>query len=115
MRHTPLMHAASSLSRRHRFSADIVSYTVWLYFRFALSFRDAEESMRVRGVTITYETTIREWCLKFGQPFANELRRRRPQPGDKWHLDEMFIRINGKDHYLWRAVDQDGKVLDILV
>jgi putative transposase len=68
----------------------------------------------MRGVTLTYEA-IREWCLKFGQTFANELRRRRPRPGDKWHLDEMFIKINGKDHYLWRAVDQDGNVLDILV
>ncbi len=70
--------------------------------------------MAMRGVRLTYET-IREWCLKFGQTFANELRRRRPQPGDKWHLDEVFIKINGKHHYLWRAVDQDGNVLDILV
>ena len=70
--------------------------------------------MAMRGVALTYEA-IREWSLKFGQTYANELRRRRPRPGDKWHLDEMFIRINGKDHYLWRAVDQDGNVLDILV
>ena len=68
----------------------------------------------MRGVTLTYEA-IREWCLKFGQTYANDLRRRRPRPGDKWHLDEMFIKINGKDHYLWRAVDQDGNILDILV
>ncbi len=68
----------------------------------------------MRGIVLTYET-IREWCLKFGQTYANELRRRRPRPGDKWHLDEMFIKVNGKDHYLWRAVDQDGNVLDILV
>ncbi len=68
----------------------------------------------MRGVTLTYET-IKEWCLKFGQTFANELRRRRSRPGDKWHLDEMFIKINGKQQYLWRAVDQDGIVLDILV
>jgi len=68
----------------------------------------------MRGVTLTYET-VRDWCLKFGQTFANELRRRRPRPCDKWHIDEMFIKINGEDHYLWRAVDQDGNVLDILV
>ena len=70
--------------------------------------------MAVRGITLSYEA-IREWSRKFGQIYANELRRRRPRPGDKWHLDEMFIKINGKDHYLWRAVDQDGNVLDILV
>lgn len=68
----------------------------------------------MRGATLTFEA-IREWCLKFGQNIANELRGRRPRPGDKWHLDEMFIRVNGQDHYLWRAVDQDGNVLDILV
>ena len=108
------MHAAASLYRRHRFPSEIISHTVWLYFRFALSFRDVEEIMAMRGVRLTYET-ISEWCLKFGQTFANELRRRRPQPGDKWHLDEVFIKIHGTDHYLWRAVDQDGTVLDILV
>src|SRR3712207_3234891 len=101
------MHAAPALYRRHRFPAEIISHAVWLYFRFALSFRDVEEIMAMRGVTLTYEA-IREWCLKFGQTFANELCRRRPQPGDKWHLDEMFIKFNGTDHYLWRAVDQDG-------
>ncbi len=108
------MHTAPALYRRHRFPAEIISHSVWLYFRFALSFRDVEEIMSMRGVTLSYEA-IREWCLKFGQTYANELRRRRPRPGDKWHLDEMFIKMNGKDHYLWRAVDQDGNVLDILV
>jgi len=108
------MSMPSSMYRRHRFPAEIISHTVWLYFRFALSFRDVEEIMAVRGVTLSYEA-IREWCRKFGQTYANDLRRRRPRPGDKWHLDEMFIKINGKDHYLWRAVDQDGIVLDILV
>jgi len=108
------MHATAPLYRRHRFPAEIISHTVWLYFRFALSYRDVEEIMAVRGITLTYET-IREWCLKFGQTFANDLRRRRPRPGDKWHLDEVFIKIKGKQHYLWRAVDQDGIVLDILV
>lgn len=108
------MHAAASLYRRHRFPAEIISHTVWLYFRIALSYRDVEEIMAIRGVSLTYET-IREWCLKFGQTFANELRRRRPGPRDKWHLDEMFIKINGNVQYLWRAMDQDGNVLDILV
>ncbi len=108
------MPAASSPYRRHRFPAEIISHCVWLYFRFALSFRDVEEIMAMRGVTLTYEA-IREWSLKFCQTYANELRRKRPRPGDKWHLDEMFVRINGKDHYLWRAVDQDGNVLDILI
>jgi len=108
------MSTSATLYRRHRFPSEIISHTVWLYFRFALSFRDVEEILRVRGVIVTYET-IREWSLKFGQTFANGLRRRRPRPGDKWHLDEMFIKMNGEDHYLWRAVDQDGNVLDILV
>ncbi len=108
------MSMPSSMYRRHRFPAEIISHTVWLYFRFALSFRDVEEIMRMRGVTLSYEA-IREWSLKFGQTFANELRRRRPRPGDKWHLDEMFVKINGRDHYLWWAVDQDGNELDILV
>jgi putative transposase len=76
--------------------------------------RDVEEIRAVRGLTLTYET-VRDWCRKFGQTYANGLRRRSPRPGDRWHLDEMFIRINGRTHYLWRAVDQDGEVLDILV
>ncbi len=108
------MQAGTPLYRRHRFPSEIISHTVWLYFRFALSYRDVEEIMAVRGVVVSYEA-IREWCRKFGQTYANGLRRRRPRPGDKWHLDEVFIKINGKDHYLWRAVDQDGNVLDILV
>ncbi len=87
---------------------------MWLYFRFALSYRDVEELLAERGVIVTYET-VRQWCRKFGQVYANALRRRRPRPGDKWHLDEVFIQINGATHYLWRAVDQDGQVLDILV
>jgi putative transposase len=87
---------------------------VWLYFRFCLSYRDVEELMRERGVLLTYEA-VRYWCRKFGQTYANQLRHRRPRPGDKWHLDEVFLTINGERHYLWRAVDQDGNVLDILV
>jgi putative transposase len=100
--------------RRHRFPPEIISHCVWLYFRFALSFRDIEEIMNERGVTLTYET-IREWSQKFGTSFAKRLKTHRPRPGDKWHLDEMFVKINGTPHYLWRAVDQNGNVLDILV
>jgi len=98
----------------HRFPPEIIAHAVWLYFRFALSYRDVEELLAERGVIVTYES-IRRWCRKFGQPYANALRRRRPRPGDKWHLDEVFITINGQTHYLWRAVDQDGNILDILV
>jgi putative transposase len=103
-----------SLYRRHRFPAEIISHCVWLYFRFALSFRDVEEMLAMRGVSLSYET-VREWCLKFGQTYANGLRHRSPRPGDRWHLDEVFLKINGRLHYLWRAADQDGDVLDILV
>ncbi|MEJ8639879.1 IS6 family transposase [Streptomyces sp. MS2.AVA.5] len=98
----------------HRYPVEVISHCVWLYFRFPLSFREVEEVMMERGVIVSYET-IRRWCLKFGQAYANSLRRRRPQPGDKWHLDEVFVKINGVQKYLWRAVDQGGNVLDILV
>src|SRR4029077_12486046 len=79
----------------HRYPVEIIGHCVWLYFRFSLSFREVEELMLARGVVVSYET-IRRWCAKFGQAYANQLRRRRPRPGDKWHLDEVFIRINGK-------------------
>ena len=98
----------------HRFPAEIISHCVWLYFRFSLSFRDVEEMMAERGVVVSYET-IREWCQKFGQSYAKRLRTRRGHLGDRWHLDEVFLKIQGKLQYLWRAVDQDGEVLDILV
>jgi putative transposase len=100
--------------RRHRFPAEIIGHCVWLYFRFCLSYRDVEELMAERGLTLTYEA-VRYWRRKFGQTCANQLQRRWPQPGDKWHLDEVFLTIRGERHYLWRAVDQDGHVLDILV
>src|SRR4051794_21553204 len=106
--------ASEPTYKRHRFPPAIIGHAVWLYFRFALSYRDVEELLAERGVLVTYET-IRQWCQKFGQAYANELRRRRPRPGDKWHLDEVFVSINGVQHSLWRAVDQDGTVLDILV
>ena len=106
--------AAPNLYKHHRFLGEIISHAVWLYFRFPLSHRDVEELLFIRGVIVSYEA-IRKWCRKFGQAYANHLRRRRPRPGDKWHLDEVFITINKVRHYLWRAVDQDGEVLDILV
>ena len=99
---------------RYRFPAEISSHAVWLYFRFSLSYRDVEELLAARGIVVTYET-IRQWCQKFGQQYANHLRRRRAQTGDKWHLDEVFLEITGKLQYLWHAVDQHGNVLDILV
>ncbi len=98
----------------HRFPTQIISHAVWLYHVFSLSLRDVELLLAERGVIVSYES-IRRWCLKFGQGFADKLRRRRPKPGDTWHLDEVFLRINGEQHYLWRAVDQNGVVLDILV
>ncbi|MGP3691332.1 IS6 family transposase [Streptomyces sp. IBSNAI002] len=98
----------------HRYPVEIIAHCVWLYFRFPLSFREVEELMLERGIVVSYET-VRRWCLKFVQTYANALRRRRPRPGDKWHLDEVFIKIRGVQKYLWRAVDADGNVLDILV
>src|SRR5688500_18368632 len=98
----------------HRYPVEVISHCVWLYFRFPLSFREVEELMLQRGVIVSHET-VRRWCLKFGQAYAHALRCRRARPGDKWHLDEVFIKINGEQKYLWRAVDQDGNVLDILV
>jgi putative transposase len=105
---------ATNPYKNHRFPAEIISHGVWLYFRFCLSYRDVEELLFFRGIIVSYEA-IRQWCHKFGQAYANQLRRRRPQPGDKWHLDEVFLTIRGERHYLWRAVDQDGNILDILV
>jgi putative transposase len=97
-----------------RFPVEIIRHCVWLYYRFPLSFREVEEMMLQRGIVVSHET-VRQWCAKFGRTYANALRRRRVRPGDKWHLDEVFIKINGTSHYLWRAVDQHGNVLDILV
>jgi putative transposase len=100
--------------KKHRVPSEIISHGGGLSSRFCLSYRDVEELLFVRGVIVTYEA-IRKWCRKFGQQYANHLRRRRPRPGGKWHLDEVFITINKERHDLWRAVDQDGVVLDILV
>ncbi|MEV0695844.1 IS6 family transposase [Streptomyces sp. NPDC050388] len=98
----------------HRYPVEIIAHCVGRYFRFPLSFREVEELILKRGVAVSYET-IRRWCLKLGRSYANALRRRRPRSGDTWHLYEVFITINGEQKYLWRAVDQDGNVLDTLV
>ena len=110
----PGMPTPSNPYRGFRFPAEIIQHAVWLYHCFSLSLRDVELILAARGVVVSYES-IREWGLRFGRLFANSLKRRRPRPGDKWHLDEVFVRIRGKLHYLWRAIDQHGHVLDILV
>src|SRR3954451_23106595 len=98
----------------YRFPPEVISHAVWLYFRFPLGLRMVEELLAARGITVSHET-VRQWALKFGQAFANEIRRRLPCAGDKWHLDEVVITIAGTKHWLWRAVDQHGVVLDVLV
>lgn len=109
------MNSSTSLSYRgYRFPSEIISHCVWLYFRFCLSFQDVQEMMLERGVEVSYEA-IRLWCLKFGAADARRLRGRRGCFGDTWHLHEVFCKINSELVYLWRAVDQDGEVLDILV
>ena len=100
--------------RGYRFPPEIISHAVWLYHRFGLSFRDTEDLLAQRGVTVTHET-IRRWCRTFGPQYARALRRRLGRMGDTWHLDEIFVRIRGQQQYLWRAVDEDGDAIDILV
>ena len=94
----------------YRFPPEIISHAVWLYYRFALSFRDAEDLLAQRGITVSYEA-IRQWCQPFGLDYARRLRRRRGRMGDTWYLDELFVTIQGRQQYLWRAVDQDGDEL----
>ncbi len=108
------MKANSTSYRGHRFPPEIISHGVWLYHRFCLSFRDVEELVAKRGILVTYET-VRQWCRKFGPEYARKIKRRQGQLGDIWYLDEVFVKIRGERHYLWRAVDQDGDVIDILV
>ena len=98
----------------YRFPPEIISHAVWLYHRFCLSFRDVEDLLAERGVTVSYEA-IRQWCQTFGLNYARRLRRRRGRLGDTWYLDELFVTIRGQRQYLWRSVDQDGDVIDILV
>ncbi|MEJ2605015.1 MAG: IS6 family transposase [Gammaproteobacteria bacterium] len=97
-----------------RFPRSVIGYAVWAYHRFALSLRDVEDLLAERGITVSHET-IRDWVGRFGHQFAARIRRDRPGPADKWHLDEVVVRINGKTQWLWRAVDANGDVLDILV
>src|ERR1700751_5024975 len=99
--------------RRHRFPAEIIQHAIWLYLRFTLSYRDVEELLAERGLDVSYET-VRRWVLKFGPLIARKLRQGRPRPSARWHLDEMVARIAGKRVYLWRAVDHEGEVLDML-
>ena len=105
---------STDLYKRHCFPTEIMSHCVWLYHRFDMSFRAVEELLFERGVVLSYET-VRRWCVKFGPEYARRLKRRRAQPGDKWHLDEVFLNIDSERRYLWRAVDQRGNTLDILV
>ena len=100
--------------RRHRFPSIVIQEAVRLYFRFALSYRDVEDMLAERGIDVSYETA-RRWTLKFGTIIAHKLRRGRPRPDGRWHLDEVFVSINGRQLYVWRAVDSEGEVLDILV
>src|SRR3982074_2059051 len=106
------MHAISYV--RHRFPPRIIGHAVWLYLRFTLSYRDVEDLLAARGLDVSYET-VRRWVLKFGPAVAQKLRRARPKPDGRWHLDEMVVLINGQQMYLWRAVDSEGEVLDMLV
>ena len=98
----------------YRYPPEIISHAVWLYHRFCLSFRDVEDLLAERGIPVSYET-IRQWCRKFGPEYARRLKRRQGRLGDTWHLDELFVNIRGQQQYLWRAVDQDGDVIDILL
>ena len=100
--------------KRHRFPPAIISYAVWLYFRFNLSHRDIEDLLAQRGIIVSYES-IRLWCIKFGRIYTRRLKRRYHGYGDTFYIDEVFVKINGKQHYLWRAVDQDGEVIDVFL
>ena len=108
------MHTRRSRYLRHRFPAEVISHAVWLYHRYGISFRDVEDLLAERGIIVSYET-IRQWCGKFGPDYARRLKRRQCRLGDTWFLDEVFVTINGQRQYLWRAVDQDGDLIDLLV
>jgi putative transposase len=106
--------ATTERYKNHRLPGEIISHGVWLYYCFTLSYRDVQELLFERGIIVSHEA-IRQWCRKFGQDYANQLRHRRPRPGDKWPLDEGLLTMHGQRHSVWRAVDQDDNVLDILV
>lgn len=108
------MNTATVSYKRHRFPPQVIDHAVWLYYRFPLSLRLVEEMLLERGIVVSYET-IRPWGIKFGPDYARGLRRKRPSRNDVWQLDEVVITIAGRKHWLWRAVDQDGYVLDEIV
>jgi putative transposase len=108
------MNKATSLYKRHRFPPEIIQYAVWLYSRFNLSHRDIEDLLAERGITVSYES-IRLWCNKFGPKYARRLKKRHQGFGDTFYIDEVFVKIGGKQQYLWRAVDQDGEVVDVFL
>jgi len=108
------MKTTISVYKGYRFPGAVISHAVWTYHRFSLSFREVEELLAARGVVVSFET-IRQWCLKFPSSYAKKLRKSAGRPGDNWFLDEVFVKIRGQQHYLWRAVDQDGDEIDILV
>ncbi|MBV9467769.1 MAG: IS6 family transposase [Abitibacteriaceae bacterium] len=108
------MNSSAVSYQRHRFPPEIISHAVWLYYRFCLSYRDIEEMLAQRGITVSYQA-IRYWCRKFGLTFARAIRRRQSNVSTPWYVEEVFLKIGGKLHYLFRAVDQDGQVLDILL
>ncbi len=109
-----MMKISQELFRNHRFPTEIIQHAVWLNFVFPLSFRDVELILHQRGIIVSHET-IRSWCYKFGPHLAQSVRSKRRPTGDTWHLDEVFVKINGKRYYLWRAVDSKGQVIDILM
>lgn len=108
------MNRSASIYKRHRFPPEIIQHVVWLYHRFNLSIRDIEDLMAERGIKISYES-IRLWCIKFGPKYARRLRRRHQGYGDTFFIDEVFVKIQGRQYYLWRAVDQDGEVVDVFL
>ena len=108
------MNRSTSLYKRYRFPAEIIQYAVWLYYRFNLSHRDIEDLLAERGITVSYES-IRLWCNKFGLQYTKRLKCRHQGFGDTFYIDEVFVKIDGKQQYLWRAVDQDGEVVDVFL
>jgi hypothetical protein len=100
--------------RGYRFPPEIIQHAIWLYFRFTLSFRDVEDLLAERGITVSYET-VRRWVNHLGPMVAADLRKRRPKPHTTWHPDEVYLKINGRMVYVWRAVDAEGEVLDVLI
>jgi len=108
------MNAPTNQYKRHRFPPEIIQHAVWLYYRFNLSHRDIEGLLAVRGIVVSYES-VRLWCNKFGPKYARRLKRRHQGFGDTFFIDEVFVKIDGKQHYLWRAVDQDGEVIDVFL